>query len=146
MTLHWGGSSSPQRSPCLVSCCKREEGWAQRNYSVACRPRQRHYFHFPWTSPSGGGASCINGWTTHHQSVSSWLRRKRGGPSCPSFPKWFTAYRYTNIHVLKMRWASHFNILLSIQLILYMFYCAFWWSISNYGIHSLFDIIFRYLD
>ena len=115
MTLRWGRSISLQLSPCLVARCKSEDVWSQRNSFVTCRPRQRHYFRCPCTSPSGGGASWVHGSTTRWVSFSSQLRRQRRGPSCPSFPKWVTAsYRLTNIHGLKSRRVPRLNILLFI--------------------------------
>ena len=143
MTLLWGGSSFPQRSPCLVACCKREEGWARRNYYVTCRPRQCHYIHCPCTSPSGVGASRAHGSTRRRASVSSRLRRKRGGTSCPSFPKLITAsYWSTNFHGSTTRRATRLNILLFFQLIFDISYDTFWWSVLTYGMYCLFYSFF----
>ena len=49
-----------------------------------------------------------------------------GGPSCPIFPKGFTAlYRSTIIHGLTTRWASCLDVLFLIQFIFYIFIFIF---------------------
>ena len=123
---------------CYIVIINFEEGWLQQNSSVTCRPRQSHYFNCPCTPPSGGGASRVHGLTTSWLSVSSWIRRQ--------LRRSLALYPSTNIHSSTTRRASRLNILLFIQFIFYIFYYAFWWSVRTYGIHFLFDIIFRSLD
>ena len=61
---------------CYIVITNGEEEYMQKNYSVTCIPWQSHYFHCPWTSPSGGGASCVHRSTTRRGSVLSLFRRQ----------------------------------------------------------------------
>ena len=65
--------------------------------------------------------------------------------------------QYCKLHILQelsvgnspgvhLCFCMHLNLFIFIQFIYYMFYNAFSWSVPNYGIHCLFDIILHSLD
>ena len=125
-----------------------EEGWARRNYSVTFRHRHCHYFHCPYTFPSGCVASCVYSSTTFRESILSWIRRQRRRYLLSFLPKW-------GYSIVLINQYSHlnnapgvclfFNILLFIQFIFYKFYHNFLWSVRNDTINYLLDILFFFI-
>ena len=112
-----------------------------------CRPRKSHYFHCLCTYPSVCKASHIHGLTIRWVSILSRSRMRRWCYLLSFLPKGgyeiITVDHYSRLDNAP-RLPSRYIVVHSVYII--YFYDDFWLSVSTYGTHCLFDMIYCSLD
>ena len=112
-----------------------------------CRPRQRQYFHCPYTSLSGGKASRIHCSTNFRVFILSQLRRRRQCAVLSFLPQGvhdiFPVKIYSQLNNAPV-FPSRYSVVHSVYI--YILNDTFWWYFSTYGTHCLFDITCHSLD